>query len=242
LHGETDATQTEEFRGERAAKLLEEIMNRIVFALALVSSVASASNAAFAQERVAHAGTTAKPARAIASARADQKAKSKAAAPTGATLRTSSGNGTTLSAPTDSGVVTSHPGVDLADVHGQASTSSGPVAQERTITVAAVTEAKVSRMLATPRLLRRMGADKTVAKLAEDFRACYAQDSAAKTAPDAVVRVEVDATGLIDQANVESGAKATGLVRGCILAATGAAKFNAPGGAGAAVLIQVRTH
>jgi hypothetical protein len=97
-------------------------------------------------------------------------------------------------------------------------------------------------MLATPRLLRRMGADKTVGKLAEDFRACYAQDPAGKTAPDAVVRIEVDATGLIDQASVESGTKATLQVRACILSATSDAKFNAPGGNGAAVLVQFRTH
>jgi hypothetical protein len=217
---------------------LEEIMNRIVFALALVSSVASSSNFAFAQERVAHAGATAKPARAIA-AHADDKAKSTV---TTSALRKSSGDGTTLTAPTDSGVVTSHPGVDLADVHGQQAANNGSRVEERTITVAAVTETKVARALATPRLLRRIGADKNVAKLADDFRLCYAQDPAAKSAADAVVRIEVDATGLVDQASVASGAKATPQVQACILSATSTAKFNAPGGVGTAVLVQVRTH
>ncbi len=218
-------------------------MNRIVFALALVSSVASSSSLAFAQERVAHAGTTAKPARAVAAGHVDQKSKtSSSTSPTSATLRTSSGDGSTLAAPTDSGEVTSHPGLDLADVQAHGTTSPGSGTNERTTTVATVTETKVSRMLATPRLLRRIGADKAVVKLAEDFYACYAQDPAAKTAPDAVVRVEIDATGLIDQATVESGARATPQIRSCILSATASAKFNAPGGIGTAVLVQVRTH
>ncbi len=213
-------------------------MNRIVLALALVSSVASSSNLAFAQERVAHAGATAKPARAVLAASAE-KSKSK---PTASALRATSGDGATLVAPTVSGVVSAHPGVDLADVHGQASAASGPVVEERSITVTAVTETNIARPLATPRLLRRMSADKTVAKLAEDFRHCYTEDPAAKTAPSAIIRVEIDPAGLIDRASIESGAKATPQIRACISSATSTAKFTAPAGIGTAILVQVLTH
>jgi hypothetical protein len=191
-------------------------MNRIVFASVVVCSLASATGSAFAQERVV-------------------KSSKVAAAPT------SVGDGSTLVAPTKSAVVVSHPGVDLADIRTQ-NAAAKPSVDERTITVAAVTETKIARALATPRLLRRMGADKMVIKLAESFRACYVADPVQKSTPDAIVRVEIDATGSIDQTSVESASKATPQIRACILTATTSTKFNAPGGIGTAMLVQVRTH
>jgi hypothetical protein len=212
-------------------------MNRIVFALALVC-VASSSAHASAQERVAHIGAI-KPARIVA---ANHAAKPKSAASSSAPVRTSSGDGSTLAAPTDAGFVSSHPGQDLADVQAHGTTTSGSGAEERAITVAAVTESKVSRTLATPRLLRRMNADRTVPKLAADFRACYTEDPAQKTAATAVVRVEIEADGSIDQATFESGAVTTPQIRACILSVGTAATFSAPGGTGTAVLVQVSTR
>ena len=213
-------------------------MNRIVFALALVC-VASSSTHASAQERVARTGDI-KPARTVAVSHAAAKPKSAAASST--LVRTTSGNGSTLAAPTDTGFVSSHPGQDLADVQAHGTTSNGSGAEERAITVGAVTESKISRSLATPRLLRRMNADRTVPKLAADFRACYTEDPAQKTAATAVFRVEVEADGSIEQASFESGAVATPQIRACIMSAGTAAKFSAPGGTGTAVLVQVSTH
>ncbi|MEO8878166.1 MAG: hypothetical protein ABI461_21415, partial [Polyangiaceae bacterium] len=85
-------------------------------------------------------------------------------------------------------------------------------------------------------------ADHVVAKLAEDFRACYVEDPAEKSAESAVVRVEIAASGSIDRTSVESGAKTTPQVTACIATAASSSKFNPPGGIGTAVLVQVRTR
>ena len=150
-----------------------------------------------------------------------------------------------LTAPTDRGYLSSHPGQDLVDVHAAVTTATSAGADERTIAVVLTqssAEPKIVRMLATPRLLRRMKAERTVAKLAEDFRACYVEDPAQKNAPSAIVRVEVEPGGAIDDARVESGASATPKITACLFSAAMSTKFAPPGGAGTAVLVQVRTR
>jgi hypothetical protein len=211
-------------------------MKRFIVGFAL-AAIASSSGHASAQERVARVGST-KPARTTQTAH--PKDASKPPAQNAAVATTSSGDGTTLKAPTDGGYLSSHPEHDLADVRSHEATTTGSVT-ERTIAVV-VTETKISRTLATPRLLRHMKADQTVAKLAEDFRACYAEDPAPKNAPSAIVRVEVQADGAIDQASVESGPTSSPKISACIFAAAVSRKFVAPGGAGTAVLIQSRTR
>ncbi len=211
-------------------------MNRLIVGFAFVAIVSSSAHA-FAQERIARAGTTKKPARLVATAQPKSEPKHD---PDNLPAPTTSADGSTLKAPTDSGYLSAPPEHDLADVHSNATATAGPGA-ERTIAVV-VTETKVSRTLATPRLLRRMKADQTVAKLAEDFSACYAEDSSSKNSASAIIRVEVQPTGTIDQASVESGASATPKISGCISSKASERKFAAPGGAGTAVLIQVRTR
>jgi hypothetical protein len=212
-------------------------MKRFIVGLAL-TAIASSSGHAFAQERVARVGSN-KPARTTQTAHAKDESKP---APQGAPVATtSSGDGSTLKAPTDAGYLSSPPDHDLADVRTHEATTTGS-GTERTIAVVVTTETKISRTLATPRLLRRMKADQTVAKLAEDFRACYAEDPAQKNAASAIVRVEVQADGSIDQASVESGATATPKINACIFSTAVGRKFAAPGGSGTAVLVQIRTR
>jgi hypothetical protein len=214
-------------------------MKRFIFAVALAGLTTSSTHA-LAQERVATREVTNKSARAASAAHVETQPKSPAAS---APLSVSkSGDGSTLVAPSTSGMVDGHPGQDLADVHqttSKTSTDSGVDAHAVAMTVAA---SKVPRIIATPRLLRRMNADAVVAKLASAFHACYAEDPAEKTADSAVVRVEIAPNGAVDRSTVEGGAKTTPQVTACILSVATTGKFNPPGGIGTAVLIQVRTR
>jgi hypothetical protein len=211
-------------------------MKRFIFAVAL-AGLTTSSTQALAQERVAAREATNKPARAAAHAEIQPKTAAPGATPT----LSKSGDGSTLVAPTTTSVVSSH-GQDLSDVQATGTktvTTSG--ADARTISVV-VGESKIPKMIATPRLLRRMNADVVVAKLATAFQACYAEDPAEKTADTAVVRVEIAASGAVEKSSVEAGAKTTPQITACILSSATAGKFNPPGGIGTAVLIQVRTH
>jgi len=212
-------------------------MNRFIFAVTL-AGLATSSGHAFAQERVARTGAI-KPARTAAATHTDDKPKP-SAGPSSPTA-TTSGDGTTLSAPTGSSTVSEHPGQDLADVQGHGTTATGSGADAASVSVV-VAASKAPRMVATPRLLRRINADRVVVKLAEDFRACYVEDPSEKSAASSLVRVEVAASGSIDRTAVESGAKTTPQVTACIASAAAGSKFNPPGGIGTAVLVQVRTR
>jgi hypothetical protein len=214
-------------------------MKRFIFAVALAGLTTSSTHA-LAQERVATREATNKPARAGAAARSEIQPKTPAPGATPTLSKT--GDGSTLVAPTSAGVVDAHPGQDLADVQGtgpKAVSTSG--ADARTIAVV-VGESKLPKMIATPRLLRRMNADVVVTKLATAFHACYVEDPAEKTADSAVVRVEIAASGVVERSTIEAGAKTTPQITACILSAATAGKFSPPGGIGTAVLIQVRTR
>ncbi len=212
-------------------------MKRFIFAVALAGLTTSSMNA-LAQERVATRAPTAKSARTAAVAKSEIQPKTPAPAMT----PTSSGDGSTLVLPTQTSMVDSHGGKDLADVHVQtAATATGSGADARTIAVV-VGESKIPRMIATPRLLRRMNADAVVGRLATAFHACFAEDPAEKTADTAVVRVEIAASGAVDRASVEGGAKATPQIAACILTSASNDKFAPPGGIGTAVLVQVRAR
>ncbi|MEO7114076.1 MAG: hypothetical protein ABI183_26785 [Polyangiaceae bacterium] len=214
-------------------------MKRFIFAVALAGLTTSSTHA-FAQERVATREATNKSARAASAMRVEIPPKSPAPAAVPPVAK--SENGLTLVAPSTSGMVDEHPGQDLSDVHqstSKTSTDSGADAHAVAMTVAA---SKVPRLIATPRLLRRMNADVVVSKLATAFHACYAEDPAEKTSDVAVVRVEIAASGVVERSSVEGGAKTTPQIAACILSSAGAGKFHPPGGIGTAVLVQVRTR
>jgi hypothetical protein len=214
-------------------------MKRFTFAVALAGLTTSSMHA-LAQERVATREATSKSARAASAQHAEIQPKTPA--PTPPLLASQTGDGTTLVAPSKTAIVDSHPGQDLADVgSGTAKAASDSGADARTIAMT-VAAPKVPRMIATPRLLRRMNADAVVAKLATAFHACYAEDPAEKTSDLAVVRVEIAASGVVERSSIEGGAKTTPQITACILSAATAGKFNPPGGIGTAVLVQVRTR
>jgi hypothetical protein len=214
-------------------------MKRFIFAVALAGLTTSSTHA-FAQERVATREASNKSARAASAMRAEIQPKSPA--PAVAPPVSKAGDGTTLVAPSTSGVVDEHPGQDLSDVHQTSSKTASDSGVDAHAVAMTVAISKVPRIIATPRLLRRMNADVVVAKLAAAFHACYAEDPAEKTSESAVVRVEIAATGVVERSSVEGGAKATPQITACILSSATAGKFNPPGGIGTAVLIQVRTR
>lgn len=214
-------------------------MKRFIFAVALAGLTTSSAHAV-AQERVATREASNKSARAATAMRVEIQPKSPA--PVTAPAVSKSGDGVTLVAPSTSGMVDGHPGQDLSDVQATGSktvTTSGTDSQSVSVVVGA---SKIPKMIATPRLLRRMNADVVVAKLATAFHACYAEDPAEKTSDVAVVRVEIAASGMVERSSVEAGAKTTPQITACILSSASAGKFNPPGGIGTAVLVQVRTH
>lgn len=214
-------------------------MNRFFFAAALMVS-STVGGHAMAQERVAKAGAV-KPARTAQAQKAPAAPISASPAKSPTPTQGSTAADPHLTVSTASGTVDQHLGQDLADVHGDSQSNSAS-GDERVVTSIVIATSAVPRMIATPRLLRRMGADRATMKLAEDFQACYAAQSTDKTAAFAIVRVEVAASGDVEGAKVDSGAPASPAVAACIDASSTRAKFGAPGGIGTIVLVQVRTH
>lgn len=193
-----------------------------------------------AQERIAKAGAV-KSARAAAAAKTPAAPAAAPAAKSPTLTRGSTAADPHLTVSTGSGRIDEHLGQDLADVHGD-SQSNGSPGDERVVTSVTTAKSAVPRRIATPRLLRRMDADRATMKLTEDFHACYAAESTDKTAPFAVVRVDVAAGGEVEGAKVDSGAPASAAVAACIAASSTHAKFGAPGGIGTIVLVQVRAR
>lgn len=214
-------------------------MNRFFFAAALMVS-STVGGHAMAQERVAKAGTV-KPARAAAAPKTPATPPPAPSAKSPTLTQGSTAADPHLTMSTDPGTVDAHIGQDLADVHGD-SQSSGASGDERVVASVVVAKSAVPRPIATPRLLRRMNADRATMKLSEDFHACYAPESNDKMAPFAVVRVEVAPSGDVEGAKVDSGATASPAIAACIAASSTHAKFGAPGGIGTIVLVQVRAR
>ncbi|HEX7667708.1 MAG TPA: hypothetical protein VF407_24440 [Polyangiaceae bacterium] len=217
-------------------------MKRVMFGAALFVLSLSAGSS-FAQERVALAGDAAKPARKVAAGPAPSAPAPKAKAPAAPKSKdaAAAGDGTTLVAPTEQAVVDSPVGGDLADVRGNDKSVAASGTVERTVSMT-VTAAEVQRAMATPRLLRRINADRVLPKLAELVQACYQREPGEKSADVAVVRVGIDGSGAPDFAQVESGAVATPAVSACIASVAATVKFNAPGGIGTIVLVQTKVR
>lgn len=214
-------------------------MKRFVLGAAVFALSFSAAPL-FAQERVALAGGGAKPARKVAATPTPKKA-TPPTAPTAKSDGSIAVDGTTLVAPTERAVIDAPIGGDLADVRGDDKSIDASGTAERTVSMT-VTASEVQRAMATPRLLRRINADRVLPKLAEQVHLCYTKEPADKTGDMVVVRVGIDATGRPDSARVESGAVATPAVAACIAAAAGTVKFNAPGGIGTIVLVQTKVR
>ncbi len=214
-------------------------MKRILFGAAMFA-LSLSSAPLFAQERVALAGGV-RPARKVAATPASKKPTPTKAAPVAKSDASVAVDGTMLVAPTERAVVDAPIGGDLADVRGDDKSVDASGTAERTVSMT-VTAAEVQRAMATPRLLRRINADRVLPKLAEQVHACYAKEPADKTGDTVVVRVGIDGKGTPDSARVESGAIASPAVATCIAAAAGTVKFNAPGGVGTIVLVQTKVR
>ncbi|MEO8801312.1 MAG: hypothetical protein ABI551_25700 [Polyangiaceae bacterium] len=196
----------------------------------------------FAQERVALAGGV-RPARKVAAIPASKKPPPAKAPATKEDKSEGSVavDGTTLVAPTERAVVDSPIGGDLADVRGDDKSVDASGTAERTVSMT-VTAAEIQRAMATPRLLRRINADRILPKVAEQVHACYTKEPADKASDTVVIRIGIDGTGTPDSARVESGASASPAVAACIAAAAGTVKFNPPGGIGTIVLVQTKVR
>ncbi|MGH7283091.1 MAG: hypothetical protein ACRELY_16320 [Polyangiaceae bacterium] len=215
-------------------------MNRFFFAAALMVS-STVGGHAMAQERVAKAGAV-KPARTAAAAKTTAATAAAPAAKSPTLTHGSTAADPHLTVSSGSGTVDEHLGQDLADVHGDSQSKSASGDERAVAAVVIGAQSAAPRAIATPRLLRRMNADRVTMKLADDFQACYATGSTDKTAAFAVVRVEVAPSGEVEGAKAESGAPASPAVASCIDASSEHAKFSAPGGIGTIVLVQVRTR
>ena len=95
----------------------------------------------------------------------------------------------------------------------------------------------VDRPVASPRMLRRMGVDRTVKTMDASLRACAAS-MPAKSGASVVLRLSVTWAGEIDRAEI-TGEGIPEAVSACLQKVGRSAKFAPPGSVGATVLVPV---
>jgi hypothetical protein len=124
----------------------------------------------------------------------------------------------------------------LEDVQGDGKPKADARAgAERTIAPVS-NDALGTKPTASPRVLRRMNADRVFGQLGTAFHACYEKDAAAAGSVSIVVRLATKPTGEVE--SVELGASALPPeVADCVTKAAMATKFGAPGGVGVSLSI-----
>ena len=130
----------------------------------------------------------------------------------------------------------------LAQVHGGLSADSTRVAgRSRDIEMSAAkagTGAKVVRPTATPRVLRRMSPERVVTAVDPAVRACA--PSSTTNAPTSFgLRVSVAPGGEVEAAELASTMRVPPALLACVVKAVSAARFGAPGAAGASIVLPI---
>lgn len=126
----------------------------------------------------------------------------------------------------------------LAQIHsGTTSQSAASSGRLREVELAA-DKAKTSRPVATPRALRKMNADRAMAAVEPQIRACATASTA--TSPTTFpIRLSVSPTGEVESSELASGGRAPAPVLACVVQALGKARFASPGAAGASLVLPV---
>jgi hypothetical protein len=148
--------------------------------------------------------------------------------------RTASGGAGAALAPTAGG--------GLTGVHGRLTADGTKTAGHAREVELSVTNAAVNgravRPAATPRVLRRLGTERVMASLAPGLDACAS--AAALTAPVSFpVSVAVSPDGTVEATEMPRGARVPSPLVACVVKALGAARFGAPGAAGATVSVPI---
>lgn len=123
----------------------------------------------------------------------------------------------------------------LAQVHtgtsSQGAASSGRLREVELADKAA----KTSRPVATPRALRKMNADRAMAAVDPQIRAC----ATLPTATTFPLRLSVTPTGEVETTELANTGRVPAAMLACVVQAVGKARFASPGAAGASVVLPV---
>lgn len=131
----------------------------------------------------------------------------------------------------------------LGQIHGALTTSGdGAAGRSRDVDLAApgkpASAAKPARPAATPRTLRRMSSDRVLASIDTNVRAC-ATESTSPASTSLMMRISVAPSGEVESAELSPGVRVAPALLKCVVNVMGAARFGAPGGAGATVIVPV---
>jgi hypothetical protein len=129
----------------------------------------------------------------------------------------------------------------LAQVHGGLTADGARVAgRSRDVEMSAtkLTAAKVVRPVASPRVLRRMAPERVSTTIDPAVRACASESPT--VAPTSVgIRVAVAPEGAVEAAELAGTTRIAPALLACVVRAVSAARFGAPGAAGASVVLTV---
>ena len=130
----------------------------------------------------------------------------------------------------------------LAQIHGGLSADSGRGAgRSRDVEMSAGkpdAAAKVVRPTPTPRVLRRMSPERAVSAVDPAVRACAASSTA--NAPTTFgLRISVAPGGEVEGAEIASATRVSPALLACVVKAVSAARFGAPGAAGASIVLPI---
>jgi len=128
----------------------------------------------------------------------------------------------------------------LAHVHGGLTADSARVAgRSRDVTMTPTNPgAKVARPAPTPRVLRRMTPERVVASVDPAVRACASESTA--VAPTTFgLRISVAPGGEVEGAELASPGRVAPALIACAVRAVSAARFGAPGPAGASIVLPI---
>ncbi len=136
------------------------------------------------------------------------------------------------------GPSTSH---TLAQVHGGLGADATRAAgRSRDVEMSAtkVTAAKVVRPAPTPRVLRRMAPERVSSSIDPAVRSC-ATESPTVAPTSFGIRVAVAPDGAVEATELASAGRVAPALLACVMRSISAAKFGAPGAAGASVVLPV---
>jgi hypothetical protein len=117
-------------------------------------------------------------------------------------------------------------------------TSSAGTGQNVELTARAAPTGPAVRLAPSPRVLRRMNTERAMGAVDASVRAC-ASDSAAATPSTFTLRVVVGPGGEVESAAAASPTAVATSVVACVVKAVSAARFGAPGAAGAAIAVPI---
>jgi hypothetical protein len=156
-----------------------------------------------------------------------------AATPAPSTAAEPSGNGNAITPKDPHGLTRIHGAL------GSEATTGAGTARNVEVSVGPTTSGKLVRPAPSPRVLRRLGAERAMATVDPNVRAC-ASESSSPAPVTFALRVSIGPGGEVENAELASGTAVAPALLACVVKAVSGARFGSPGATGAAIAVPVQ--